>query len=89
MKKRIVNGKIAQTIIVHEFSMFEDYSGELYINNPLWEWKQTVAGKWVMQHAISTPSWQRHMDVRTATFHYKVLAELFEEDAVVFNLKFK
>lgn len=89
MNKRIINGKIAQTFVVHEFSMFEDYSGEMYVNNPLWEWKQTEAGKWIMQHAISPPTWQRHMDVKTMTQQYKVLVELFEDDAVVFNLKFK
>lgn len=62
---------------------------EIYAAQPLWEWQQTEAGKWVMKNAVETPQWGRSTDYRTYDYLFRVTAKLREQDATFFKLKFQ
>ena len=76
-------------IIVHTFSLGDVDDPEIYAAQPLWEWQQTEAGKWVMEHAVETPSWSRHLDHMSYSLQFKVVAKLKESDATFFKLKYQ
>lgn len=66
-----------QKIIVHSFSMGDVDDPDLYAAEPLYQWQQTDAGKWVMENASDTPEWHRQVDI--ANFGHKyVIVAIFE-----------
>lgn len=77
------------TNIVHEFKIGDSDDPDIYAGQPLWEWQQSEAGKWVMSKALQTPSWHRFMDHNCYSYQYKIIAQLYEDDALYFTLKFK
>jgi len=72
-------------IVVHTFQMGDVEDPDLYAAEPLYEWQQTPQGKWVMENAHETPSWNRiadpmtfgHKYYITATFEGKKLTEYY------------
>ena len=76
------------TIVVYEFSVGDVDDPDLYAAAPLWEWQQSEAGKWIMEHSVETPQWGRSNDYRTYSLHYRVTAKLHEQDATFFKLKY-
>lgn len=74
-------------IIVHRFSLGDVDDPEIYAAQPIWEWQQTEAGKWVMDNAVDS-YWARHTDVATYNYQYKIVATLTESDATWYKLKY-
>ena len=74
-------------IVVHQFNMSDVEDPDLWAAEPLWKWQQSDAGKWVMEHAVTTPEWRRDLDVSTYGYLYRVVAELTEKDITYYNLK--
>jgi len=79
---------MAVTLVVYEFTLSDVDDPEIYAAVPLFEWQQTDAGKWVMEHAVETPQWGRCNDYRTYSLMYRVTAKLKEADATFFKLKY-
>lgn len=65
-----------KTVVVHEFSMGDVEDPDLYAAQPLWEWQQSEQGKWVMEHAVETPCWNRMADTFNYGYKYNVTAKL-------------
>jgi hypothetical protein len=63
-------------IVVHEFTMGDVDDPDLYAGQPLWEWQQSEIGKWVMEHAVETPSWYRIPDLMQYGYKYQIRAKL-------------
>jgi hypothetical protein len=63
-------------IVVHEFTMGDVDDPDLYAGQPLWEWQQSEIGKWVMEHAVETPSWHRIPDIMQYGYKYQIRAKL-------------
>jgi hypothetical protein len=79
---------MAVTLVVHEFKLGDVDDPILYAAQPLWEWQQTEAGKWVMTHAMEVPCWGRHDDYHTYQYVFRVTAKFHEADATFFKLKY-
>ena len=79
---------MAVKLLVHTFTLGDVDDPELYAAQPIWEWQQTEAGKWIMENAIEEPCWGRHIDHTTYSYRYKIVATLTESDATWFRLKY-
>lgn len=76
-------------IVVHEFLMGDVEDPDLYAGEPLWQWQNSEAGKWVMEHAVEQPYWIRSHDFHTYGYRYKIVARLSEPMQTFFRLKFQ
>ena len=74
-------------IKVHEFRMADVDDVEIFAAQPIWEWQQTDAGKWVMEHSEPAPVWTTGWDQSHYGRRITITADLREEDATYFNLK--
>lgn len=74
---------------VHEFNMGDVEDPDLYAAEPIWQWQQSEAGKWVMEHAVETPFWHRHVDPHTYGYKYHIIARLKEQDHTYWALKWQ
>lgn len=88
---KIVNGAPRRIIkiMVHRFTLSDVDDPDLYAAEPLLAWQNSEDGKWVIAHAIETPSWHRITNYESYCIEYKIVASLYEEDAVYFKLKWK
>lgn len=88
---KIINDQVVcfSDIVVHEFSMGDVEDPDLYAAEPLWQWQQTEAGQWVMEHAAETPYWIRSIDSASFGHRYRIVARLSEPNQTFFRLKFK
>lgn len=75
-------------VVVHIFSVGDVEDPELYAAQPIWEWQQTDAGKWVMEHSADT-IWHRYNDIHTYSVRYAIVASLTESDATWYKLKYQ
>ena len=76
-------------IVVHEFAMGDVEDPDLYAGEPLWQWQNSEAGKWVMEHAVEQPYWIRQADLNHYGYRYQIVARLSEPMQTFFRLKFK
>ena len=76
------------TIVVHTFKLGDVEDPDLYAAIPLGQWQDSESGKWVMEHAVETPWWERTSNL---DYHltYRICAKLTEADQVFYRLKFK
>ena len=80
---------ITSTHIVHKFRLSDVDDPDIHAGQPIYEWQQTDAGKWVMENAIQKPSWHRHLDYNTYGYQYIIKADLTDEQITFFELKYK
>lgn len=80
---------MAVEFIVHEFSLGDVDDPEIYASQPIWDWQQTEAGKWVMEHAIETPFWRWNKGSPHAFYYSCIIVARFEDsDATFYKLKY-
>jgi hypothetical protein len=63
-------------IVVHKFTVGDVEDPEIYAAEPMWKWQQTDQGKFVMEHAIDKPVWNRYVDYGNYGHQYAIVAEL-------------
>jgi hypothetical protein len=63
-------------IIVHSFAMGDVEDPDLYAAEPLWQWQQSEGGRWIMTHAVETPSWHRIPDQLQYGYKFQIRAKL-------------
>ena len=80
---------ITSTVVVHTFNMGDVDDPDLYAAQPIYEWQQSDAGKWVMEHAVEQPFWHRVMDPMLMGYKYHIVARLKEPDELYWTLKWK
>ena len=76
-------------ICVHEFTMGDVEDPDLYAAQPIWEWQESEAGQFVMEHAVEKPYWIRQVDLNSYGHRYVIVARMREPDQTFFRLKFK
>jgi len=74
-------------VIVHRFSTGDVEDPDIYAAQPLWDWQEGEAGKFVMEHAIEPPTWQRQTDPYNYGYQYVIVAELEKKKLAEFYLK--
>ncbi len=72
---------------VHEFTMGDVDDFEIYVAEPLLKWEKSEQGQWVMANASEVPYWTSGWDLNSYGTKVSIIAELKEEDATYFNLK--
>ena len=85
---KIVNDQVVRfsDICVHEFTMGDVEDPDLYAAQPIWEWQESEAGKFVMEHAVEAPYWISQMDVANYSQVYRVMARLSEQNETFWRL---
>lgn len=74
-------------IIVHQFKLSDVDDPDLYAAQPMYEWRESEMGKWVMSRAVDTPEWHRHLDPMTYGYRYAIVAKLKDVDYTFWQLK--
>lgn len=75
--------------IVKQIRMGDVEDPDLMVSQPIWEWQQTEAGKYVMEHSVPEPMWLRHHDYTNYGYMYAIKAYLTPEQVTFFKLKFE
>jgi hypothetical protein len=88
---RVINERVVciSDIVVHEFSMGDVEDPVLYAAQPLSDWQDSEAGKFVMAHAMEPPYWTRMIDQYNYGYRYAIVARMRESDQTFFKLKFE
>jgi hypothetical protein len=74
-------------VCVHIIKIGDVEDPEIYVAAPIWEWQQTDAGKFVMEHAVDKPYWTQYMDYNSFGLVYRIMARLSEQNEVFWKLK--
>ena len=74
-------------VAVHSFNMGDVEDPDLYAAQPIYEWQQSEMGKWVMERAVDTPEWHRHIDHTTYGYRYAIVAKMKDIDYTFWQLK--
>jgi hypothetical protein len=74
--------------VVHRFRISDVDDPEIFAAEPIWRWQQSDAGKFVMEHAIDVPVFNRHLDASTYGYEYAIVAELEKKKYSEFLLRF-
>ena len=61
----------------------------LYAAQPLSEWQDSEAGRFVMAHAVEPPYWTRSINPLSYGYLYVIVARMRESDQTFFKLKFE
>lgn len=75
-------------VCVHTFTIGDVEDPDIYAGEPLWQWRQSEAGQWVMENAVEQPYWISSLDHVTWGHNYKIMARLSEQNQTYFKLKF-
>ncbi len=59
-----VNGKWVsfRDVVVHTIRMGDVEDPDLFVAQPIYEWQESDAGRFVMEHAVEKPYWHRTTD---------------------------
>jgi len=75
-------------VCVHEIRMGDVEDPDIYVAAPIWEWQQTDAGKFVMEHAVGKPYWTQRRDHSSYHLLYHIVARLSEQNETFWRLKY-
>ena len=86
---KLIGGRAVQfsDVCVHEFTMGDVEDPDLYVAQPIYEWQQSDAGKFIMEHAVEKPYWTRQADIASYGHLYRIMARLSEQDQTFWTLK--
>ena len=87
---KIINGAAVtfSDIVVHKFRLGDVEDPVLYAAQPIYEWQQTEAGKFVIENAVEPPWWVRTVDAATYGFEFVIVARMKEADQTFYKLKY-
>ena len=74
-------------VCVHTIKMGDVEDPDIYVAAPIWEWQQTDAGKFVMEHAVGKPYWIQQPDLSSYHLLYRIMARLSEQNETFWRLK--
>jgi len=74
-------------VVVHRFYLSDVEDPDLYAAQPMWDWKQSEQGKFVMEHAVGEPEWHRQISYETFGYQYAITAELEAKKLSEFYLR--
>ena len=74
-------------VCVHEIRMGDVEDPDLFVAQPIYEWQESDAGKFIMEHAVEKPYWIRNLDQATYGQRYRIIARLSDPDQTFWRLK--
>lgn len=86
---KIINGQPVRfrDVCVHEIRMGDVEDPDLFVADPIWQWQQTDAGRFIMEHAVDQPYWTRGIDHNGYGHLYRIVARLSEQNETFWSLK--
>jgi hypothetical protein len=84
--QRIV--KEIHKVVVHTFRMGDVEDPDLYASEPLMKWQDSDEGKFVLEHAVETPIWQKNVDNVNWGWQFVIIAELEKKKLSEYYLRF-
>jgi hypothetical protein len=91
-KSRIDNGEVIvdeiHEIVAHVFSLEGGTDIEVYMAEPIWNWQQSEAGKFIMENSVEQPAVKTQADFGTYSVKCAILAKLEKKKLVEYYLKF-
>lgn len=90
INSKLIDGKVHtyHKVVVHTFLLGDVEDPELYAAEPILNWQQTPAGKFVMEHAVETPVFKSQLDYQNYGYKYAIIAILEEKKLTEYYLKF-
>ncbi len=79
----------ANEIDVHEILMGDVEDPDLMIAAPIYEWQQTDAGKYIMEHSDPTAKWVRSNYPSYMGHKYTIKGYLTDKQVTYFKLKYE
>jgi len=74
-------------IVVHRFTIGDVVDPVIYAAGPLYDWVKSEVGQFVMEHAITKPTFQRQIDYASFGYSYIIIAELEKKKLSEFYLR--
>lgn len=74
------------TVVVHSFNMGDVEDPDLYAAEPLYDWRITEKGQWVMKNSIDLPIWRRSINDYHG-YTYTIEASFTPEKYTFYTLK--
>lgn len=86
----VLDNMVVETkeIVVHRFSLGDVEDPDLYAAEPLWKWQNSEQGQWVMERAMETPIWSRHLDPYQYHTQYVIQAKFDTKTLTEYYLRF-
>lgn len=76
--------------VVHTIRMADSEDPDLFVSQPIYEWQQTDAGKYVMANSKPEPMWFRGLDYPTHYgYTYTIKAYFSPEQLTYYKLRFE
>ncbi len=88
-KHHFIDGEVYTRREIHKFRMGDVEDPDLMVAQPIWEWQETEAGKWIMENSLPAPSWHRNHDIYNYGYTYQIRAYLTSKQITYYELKFK
>ena len=74
---------------VHSIRMGDVEDPDLMVAQPIYEWQQTEAGKYVMENSAPSPMWRRSFDADSYSLTYLIFAYFTSKQLTFYRLKFE
>jgi hypothetical protein len=74
---------------VHSIRMGDVEDPDLFVAQPIYEWQQTEAGKYVMANSAPAPMWRRSVDPSTYGHNYMIFAYFTPKQLTYWKLKYE
>jgi hypothetical protein len=87
---KVIHGNVVKfsDMVVHRFFIGDVDDPVLYATEPISQWQQTEAGKFVMENATEPPWWVRHVNHEWHGFEFVIVARMRESDQTFYTLKY-
>lgn len=86
---QVVDGVVHERVklVAHTFSMGDVEDVDIYVADPIYQWQQTDNGKFIMERALETPTYQTSLDHEKFGYKVAIIAVLSGADATFYTLK--
>ena len=86
---KLIDGKAVafRDVVVHTIRMGDVEDPDVYVAPHIYEWQQSDAGKFIMEHAVDKPYWHRTADHASYGHRYDIVARLSEQNETFWRLK--
>ena len=87
---KIINGKVVKfsDMVVHQFRIGDVEDPRLYAADPIWQWQQTEAGKFVTENAVEPIWWMQSTNYPSHESEFTIVARMKESDQTFYTLKY-
>ena len=86
---KIVDGRPVRyrDVCVYKLHIADTEDPEIYMAEPLGQWKNSDQGQWIMEHAEQQPYWLQNTNYHAYLIEYRVFARLSEQNETYWRLR--